>query len=203
VAETLLDEEFEADNSGHKEMGENALYAFYRGVRDTLLNNSETGPAESGADADANDTTMSEKTQELVDNHGFKAKNLPDESTECFETIYNRFAGDQSGSDVTENSDAVVFESEDAFRKKVKEIVANRQAQSDKERLASEIAANSAEYDDAEAVLEDYPTEAALNTKRSDVLGGQPDFGGARGAAADVGTNSEDAEDLKIFGSDA
>jgi hypothetical protein len=209
VADSLLDEEFESDNSGHmdEEMSENALFGMWNALKDVVGNSSETMGAESPADD--NTTTMSEKTQELVDNHGFEADNLPSEDTDCFEAIYNRFveAEEQTETEtednMSENTDKVVFDSEEAFEEKVAEIVANREAQSEKERLASDIAANSSEYEDSEAVLEDYPTETALNTKRKDVLGGQADFSATRGADAQPATNADDAEDLTMFGSDA
>jgi len=104
---------------------------------------------------------------------------------------------------MSENNDKVVFESEEAFEEKVAEIISNRQNKSDKERLASEIVGNSTEYEDTETVLEDYPTEAALETKKKDVVGNTPDFSGAIGANANPANNTEDADDLTMFGSDA
>jgi len=201
--EDLLDE-LESDNSKH-DMGENAVSRIVEAVKNAV-NSSETGGAESPVDTDDTTTdTMSDKTQELVDNHGFDAENLPDEDTDCFEAIYNRFVeAEEEQTDETETAEnAVVFDSEEAFEQKVAEIVANRQQESEKEKLASEIAANSAEYEDSEAVLEDYPTVAALNTKQKDVVGGEPDFSGAVGANAQPATNTDDAEDMTIFGSDA
>jgi len=204
-------------------MGENVLERIVNSLQSLGWNRTETAGAESSVDADDdgadggtspstedNSTTMSEKTETLVEDFGFNADNLPSEDTECFEQIYNRFVEDEADetegggeTNMSENTEKVVFESEEAFEEKVAEIVANRKEQSEKESLASEIAANSNEYDDSEAVLEDYPTEAALNTKHKDVLGGQADFSASRGASPEPATNTEDADDLKIFGSDA
>jgi hypothetical protein len=207
VAEGLLDEEFETDNSAHGDMSENALYTMYSTLKGMLTNSAETGPAESGVDD--TEPTMNAKTQELVDNHGFKADNLPDEDTECFETIYNRFVGDDSTETETETETAnnvkeiTESELEELISNRVDERLEERQTANEKEQLASTIAANSAEYDSTEEVLEDYPTEAALETKKKDVVGNASDFRGSVGANAQPATNSEDADDLKMFGGDA
>lgn len=196
-ARSLLEEEFDMSENSLRERAINALQELaHRGGAD---------PAEPGR---TEETTMSDKTQELVDNHGFDAENLPDEETDCFDAIYNRFTEEeeeeQPDEETATNDAAVTFESEEAFEQKVAEIVENRQNRSEKEQLASEIAANDDSYDDAEEVLEDYPTEPALNTKRADVLGGGPDFGASRGASPTPATNdADDAEDLKMFGGDA
>jgi len=208
VAEGLLDEEFESDNSGHmdEEMSENALYTMYSALKDMFKNSAGNEGAESSAD---DTTNMSDKTQELVDNHGFKADNLPDEGTDCFDAIYNRFVGEeeQTETETTETANNVkeITESEleELISNRVDDRLEQREEQSAKESLASTIAANSTEYETSEEVLEDYPTEAALNTKKKDVVGNTPDFSGAVGANAQPATNTEDADDLKMFGSDA
>jgi len=210
VAERLVDDEFESENSGHMdgEMSENRLYELYN-VLKGIVGNSAGNDAGGNSGVDNSDSNMSEKTQELVDNHGFKADNLPDEDTNCFDAIYNRFVGEdeQSGETNTETADNVkeITESEleDLISNRVDERLEKREAQSEKEDLASTIVGNSDEYDSTDAVLEDYPTEKALETKKNDVVGGQPDFSGAVGANAQPATNTEDADDLKMFGSDA
>lgn len=208
VAESLLDEEFESDNSGHmdEEMSENALYTMYSALKDMFKNSTANEGAESSADDTPN---MSDKTQELVDNHGFKADNLPDEGTDCFDAIYNRFVGEE-GTDTettTENAENVkeITESEleELIANRVDERLEERQTETQKEQLASTIAANSTDYESTEEVLEDFPTTAALNTKKKDVVGNTPDFSGSVGANAQPATNTEDADDLTMFGSDA
>lgn len=201
VAQSLLEDEFD------EEMSENTAW---KRLFETLTGvfGSESAQNEAAESAaDEVETNMTEKTQELVDNHGFKAENLPDEETDCFEAIYNRFVEEEE-EETTENNenedgDKVVFESEEAFENKVQSIVDNRESQSEKERLASEIVANSSEYEDAESVLEDFPTVPSLERMKKDVSGMSANYANARGAAADIGTNEEDASDLKMFGSDA
>jgi hypothetical protein len=209
VAERLLDDEFDAENSGHMdEMSENALYRLYSVLKGVVKNSDGNEPAESGVDK-PDEPKMNDKTQELVDNHGFKAENLPDEETECFSTIYNRFVAADSTETETEPETAdnvkeiTESELEELISNRVDERLDEREAQSEKERLASDIAANSTEYESAEAVLEDYPTEAALNTKQKDVAGNTPNFANTVGADAKPATNDEDADDLTMFGSDA
>ena len=192
----------DTDQSGHMDddMGENTLERIVNFMASfTDSDSDESAESDTDVAADTN-SNMSEKTQELVDNHGFKAANLPEEDTDCFAAIYNRFVESEAQA---ENKGGVHFESEEAFEEKVEEIVSNRQAQSEKQRLASEIAANSTAYDDAESVLTDFPTKPALNSKRKDVLGAAADFSGTRGASAEPATNADDADDLKMFGGDA
>lgn len=57
----------------------------------------ETTPAESGVDSDSDtsrDTSMSDKTETLVEEHGFDRENLPDEDEDCFDRIYDKFTDD-------------------------------------------------------------------------------------------------------------
>lgn len=177
------------------------------------MNSDGNEGAESPADPTETTSNMTERTQELVDNHGFKADNLPAEDTECFDAIYNRFTNEEepeeqdTETETAENAENVkeITESEldELISNRVDERLAEQQERSQKEELASEIAANTDDYDGVDEVLEDYPTEAALNTKRDDVLSGSPDFGTTRGASAQPAENSEDADDLKMFGGDA
>lgn len=66
-------------------------------------------PAESGAgpdDAITNTSeSMSDKTAELVDNHGFDAENLPAEDTDCFSRIYEQFTANDAAEAEAEESD--------------------------------------------------------------------------------------------------
>jgi len=84
---------------------------------------------------------------------------------------------------MSDNNETVVELSEseldDLIAEKAEEIVANREAQSEKDELAQEIVANSAEYEDTESVTEDYPTVEALKTKKQTLETGSslPDMG--------------------------
>lgn len=68
------------------------------------------------------------------------------------------------------NEDKITFESEAELEEHIDEVVANRLEQhknkTQKEEIAEDIVANSAEYEDTEQVLDDFPTKAALQTKR-------------------------------------
>lgn len=62
----------------------------------------ETTPAESGADSPTSTTasdsnSMTDRTETLVEEHGFKPENLPDEDEDCFDRIYDAFAGGDDG----------------------------------------------------------------------------------------------------------
>lgn len=178
-------------------------------------------PAESGAD-DSSTSNMGDKTQELVENHGFDAENLPDEDSECFDRIYNAFVdnddgagsdADGGGSDGTDDSgaqtttddggvdvEALADELDDKFvttddlSDAISEAIATNREHERKLELAEDIVDNSEEYDDAEDVIEDFPTEAALQAKRSEV---QPQSAanfaaqtGARASPSNGGTDS-------------
>lgn len=56
------------------------------------------------ADTESNPTTMedNDRTQILVDEHGFDEENLPNEGEDCFDRIYDKFAGDDAGGAGTE-----------------------------------------------------------------------------------------------------
>lgn len=101
VATTLLEEEFDRDLSANTEswafLGK--LFADKFGLGVLATNES---PAESGEEDEPH---MSEKTQELVDDHGFNAENLPDEDTECFNRIYERFATNEEEEEEAEAGD--------------------------------------------------------------------------------------------------
>lgn len=76
------------------------------------------------ADSDANSTselmretdTDTDKTTTLVEEHGFKAENLPDEDQDCFGRIYEQFAttnDDGGGSDGSDDRQAAASASDD------------------------------------------------------------------------------------------
>jgi len=207
VADRLLDEEFESDNAKHgEEMSDNALYAAYKRVKGMI----ETTGAESLGDAATNTMDRDSLIDDIVDNSKLTREALAERCDDGLEAIHNDVMDTDSDDDTTESmsenenvKEITEAELEELISNRVDERLEERQAQSEKEEIASTIAANSSEYDDAEGVLEDFPTVPALNTKRDDVLGGQPDFSAARGADAQPATNAEDADDLTMFGSDA
>lgn len=158
---------------------------------------SDNEAAESAVDTTV---TMSDKTAELVANHGFDSENLPAEDTECFSKIYDAVTSNESETESTDNmtEDAITFESEDEFEEYVADIVANRVAereeQTQTETLVDEIVTNSAEWDaDDKEELENTPV-SVLESMAADVA----DTGSAmpgNGVSANAG-GSEDYEDF-------
>lgn len=177
-------------------------------------------PAESGSGADGTDpdttstNTMGDKTQELVANHGFEAENLPSEETECFDRIYDAVtANEATETDETDDSETeqtanegedtepgvreiTESELEDLVANRVDERLEEREAERKTRDLAEQVVANSAEYDDPEAVLADYPTEKSLTDKLSQVSGGRAAVPGTGGATPKQTTANADASDF-------
>lgn len=71
----------------------------------------ETRGAEPPADPDTD--TMGDKTEELVENHGFEADNLPDEDTDCFDRIYEAIANEDGGDEPSNDDDEQTTTSSD------------------------------------------------------------------------------------------
>ncbi len=170
----------------------------------------ETKGAESPADTATNSMDREKLIEEITENSKLSESALEERCNDGLEAIHNDVMAetDDEPTEVTDDmSDNVKEITEDELEElisnRVDERLEEQQAQNEKEQLASEIVDNSDEYDSTEAVLEDYPTVAALNTKQKDVAGAEPDFSGSVGANAQPATNTEDADDLKIFGSDA
>lgn len=168
-------------------------------------------PAESGETTDT-ETTMSDKTAELVANHGFDEENLPSEDTECFSRIYEAVTSndedeneeeEQNGEETTESgttvADMTVDELGDALAEQgfateddVAEAVSANSDEQEKDSLAQQVVANSAEYEDIDSVKEDYPTRASLEAALEQVAGGgvMP----ASGASTQVAANTSGEE---------
>lgn len=68
-----------------------------------------------------------------------------------------------------------------------------------KERMAEQIVANSTEYTSTDKVVEDFPTTKSLATKLNQVAPGVA----TQTEDGENVTNMDDADDLKMFGSDA
>jgi hypothetical protein len=74
----------------------------------------------------------------------------------------------------------------------LEDLTANTREQREKQQLADAIVANSAEYDDTEAVLDDYPTANALKAKR-ETLDTGPSLPGT-GATANASVDDDNDE---------
>jgi len=151
---------------------------------------------------------MSDKTAELVANHGFNEDNLPPEDTECFDRIYEAVTSNDNEDDETEEEQTAnneyVTEGQlddklDSLKDDVVEAVSANNKESEKDSLAETIVANSAEYDDTEQVKGDYPTKTALETKAEQVSGNSSVLPG-RGQSGQV-ANSGDSLDEYSDGS--
>lgn len=176
-------------------------------------NNSET--SESTA---SNSTTMDREQYiaEITANSPLTEESLAERCDDGLEAIHSDVMaanntdndGDEpEDSEVTENNDEDVVELtendlRDMIRSEVESVTANQQTESEKHDLASEIVANSAEYEDAEKVLEDYPTKAALETKKEDVAPDASSAGfPARGATtANTNSSADEFPDMEFGG---
>ena len=166
--------------------------------------------AESRADTEDTDSTMNR--QDLIDeitaNSPLTENALRERCNDGLEAIHDDVmaANDDSTDDMTDNNDNVreITESEleELVANKAEEIISEREEQSRQEDLASEIVANSAEYEDTESVLDDFPTEAALKTKKEQVT---PSAAAVPGRGASTTANADDADefpDMTIGGDD-
>jgi hypothetical protein len=181
--------------SGHME--DNSLFDVVANLAGRLFKNSnETGPAESGVD---DDSTMDrqDKIEDIVANSPLTKESLEDRCNDGLEAIHSDvMENDSDNSTMSDNNDAITFESEDEFEDYVDEIVANRveqrEKEHEKERLAQDIVANSADYEDSETVLEDFPTKAALEAKQEslDSSGAMP----SKGVSANFDGTSDDID---------
>ncbi|RLM47533.1 hypothetical protein DVK00_03220 [Haloarcula sp. Atlit-47R] len=80
----------------------------------------------------------------------------------------------------------------DSTESKVRAAAAELNELAEKERMAEKIVANSAEYEDTDAVIEDFPTKKSLGTKLDILTKGaaMP----ATGATANVTTDGQDPD---------
>jgi hypothetical protein len=202
------------DLFGSLEAGQtdNALAAIGRQVTDWLgltaqsTQSSETMGAESPVDAetstsannsnpgDESGTTMDNRETKINDitaNSPITEASLVDACDERVDALHADVmeANNDDGGDET-NLDTVAnrlddIESQMVTEDDVAEIAANAQANNTKADLAAEIVANSAEYDDPDAVREDFPTTEALRAKRDSLdTTGVPT---AAGVSANIG----------------
>jgi len=173
----------------------------------------ETTPAESGVGADADEDprgssdpadepgdTMENREKlidEITSNSAITAESLDDACDDRVQKLHDDVVANDDGS--TDNDDAVEqianrldsIEDQMVTQGELDDVVANTQTEQKEAELAREIVANSADYDEPESVREDYPTKAALETKREQVVGagGMPAAGD--GIAANLGEEPE------------
>lgn len=188
------------DDEDTMKLGQMMLNAIGLGKAQTDDDSAETGEQ----------TQMSDKTQELVENYGFNAANLPDEDTQCFKAIYERFTAneedDSDGTEPEEETEAVETEEEEEtieltseeLDEKIKttvaetvgtavsEALAANEEQKQKSELVDEIVANSDDYeDDDREDLMDSPVKVlrglAANVSKPT---GRADYSALRGASA-------------------
>lgn len=185
--------------AGDGDQSANVLERLGRQVLDGLgltdQDSHETVPAESGADPSPSmdrDTLI----DEITANSALTEAALEERCDDGLEAIHNDIMTDNNGGgDDPADDDYVTQDELDALREEIptadeiaEQVTANRD-ETKKDELATEIVANSAEYDDADTVREDYPTEAALETKRDQVTagGGVPTAGGIEANLGDDG----------------
>jgi len=159
-----------------------------------------------GCELSANSRTMKNRQtliNEITSNSAITEESLADACDDRVEKIHEDvMAEDDGGGDGGSDDDGdaidVVANRLDEIEDKMvteddlEDVVANADAQSRKQDLAEEIVANSAEYEDAEAVLEDYPTANALEAKRETLDTGTVLPGTGATANADVGGDEDD-----------
>jgi len=142
------------------------------------------------------ESTMSDKTQELVDDHGFDEENLPSEETDCFDQIYNRFVESDEGSsnDGSDEPDAneELLDEIEGLRDEVLELK-EQQAKNEEEHREGLVEEVSSNTDRDEQELDE------LDTNALEVLADELDdeqtpanFAGTRGASA----NASSTEDM-------
>jgi hypothetical protein len=152
----------------------------------------DSANADSQSDADPADEpggTM-ENRDELIDeitsNSAITAETLEDACDERVQKVHDDVVSNDSS---TDNGDDAVeqianrldqIEDQMVTEDDLDDVVANKQTEQKEDELAREIVANSAEYDEVGDVREDYPTVAALETKRDQVTDspGIPTAGG-------------------------
>jgi hypothetical protein len=156
--------------AGDDDMSGNTIERFINSVADMFGSND-------GAESSTTNSTMKDedKIDFIAANSDYDRENLEAwDGTDCLSNLYQTVKGNtesENESTETEPEEVVMTESEleEMIETKAQEVAANQQEASEKEELASEIVANSAEYDDADSVTEDFPTVASLKTKKEQV----------------------------------
>lgn len=189
---------------------DNSLAAIGRRVTEALgltaasndVDRESTMPAESGVGNNSSTMERDQLIEEITANSALTKNALAERCNDGLQAIHDDIMSANNDNDdggdgtpaANDNSEEYVTRDElDEFKDDlVDELSANRE-QSEKEELAEGIVANSAEYEDAEQVMEDYPTKAALETKRDSLNTGGviPGQGATANADGIVGGDSD------------
>lgn len=175
--------------------------------------------------AETEENTMSERTEVLVNEHGFDEENLPSEDTECFDRIYDLATNDASeDEDVTVDdgdedddepsgfdADELIDRMEDRFvtqddlEDTIGEALAANKEQRKKEDLADEIIANSDDYDedDKETLVETPDTVLEDIHRRETASTGTADYRGFGGASSAQPSGVSDADSMPALSANA
>lgn len=185
---------------------------------DTGVSETDTGDAEAGNEAAESATetpcnTMDDdKRQQLINeltaNSAVTERALEDACDERVQLLHEDLVAntdDTGGGHTTSNDgnagDYVTEEELDAkldgLADDIAEQVSANTDESEKDALAEQIVANSAEYDDAESVRDDYPTRAALETKAEQVSSAGGSVLPGAGASQQVANNTTD-DDIEV-----
>jgi hypothetical protein len=152
-----------------------------------------------GQSEEPGESSRGVRTDELIEEYGFSADNLPAESTRCFDKIYANVTADGADAAATDDEpmsdDTIELDdlSDDAHETLVDEAVerieANR-AEDKKDDLVTEIIANSADHDsDDRDTLLDTPVDVleTLAANVGDSTAGVPAMGQTANAAVPSG----------------
>jgi len=213
----MEDEDMDAAAGHPGQMKDDSLKDLGRRVAEALglvENDSGSGGSETESNSDSEATTgaesptettdqtqtmdRSEKIDYIVSNSALTEGALEERCNDGIDAIYSDVAENSPDSQtdsksMTDNENEVVLtedELDDMIAEKAREIVANQKEQSEKESLATDIVANSAEYDSTDGVLEDFPTTAALKAKKESLGGGGMPAGGL--SVNDIGADDID-----------
>lgn len=207
-AERLLADNFD----DYDDLVANALTGLLNGVVARLgAVTAANEPAESGVDGAGGDPGGGSQTMDhdqlindITANSPLTEDALEERDEDALEAIHedvmaaNDDPDDPDEEDTVTDEDYVTHdeleEALDGLADDVADRVTANQEDSTKDELAREIVANSADYDEPEDVREDFPTVAALETKRDQVT----DSGGLPGAGADFEANLGDDDDIDV-----
>lgn len=151
-------------------------------------------PAQSGATA--NNMDREKYISEITANSPLTEESLSERCDDGLEAIHSDVMAANEDDDGGNDDDTMTDNNEiEELREEISEVkemlTANERQQ--KEEIAQEIVANSAEYEDTESVLEDFPTEAALSTKKDSVTDDSATMPGMGATAnADFGDSEQE-----------
>lgn len=160
-------------------------------------------PAESGVDETSDN--MEDKTEELVNEHGFNADNLPGEDTECFDRIYEAFNEGEddeepessTNSEVDEqNEETAANEELEELRAEVEELKAanEEKERQQREELIDDIVANSDRDRDTLEAIEDTTALEVIHEETAANEQAAANFAATPGASAQ--SSSTDASSM-------